>query len=37
MNIPIVLPIYTDGSKASDRVGCAAINISIKQRLPSNT
>ena len=31
-------PIYTDGSKDNDRVGCAAIinNISIKQRLPSN-
>ena len=31
-------PIYTDGSKGNDRVGCAAIisNISIKQRLPSN-
>ena len=30
-------PIYTDGSKDNDRVGCAAIinNISIKQRLPS--
>ena len=31
-------PIYTDGSKDNDRVGCAAIinNISTKQRLPSN-
>ena len=31
-------PIYTDGSKDNDRVGCAAIlnSISIKQRLPSN-
>ena len=31
-------PIYTDGSKDNDRVGCAAIinYISIKQRLPSN-
>ena len=31
-------PIYTDGWKDNDRVGCAAIinNISIKQRLPSN-
>ena len=31
-------PIYTDGSKDNDRVGCAAIinNISIIQRLPSN-
>ena len=31
-------PIYTDGSKDNDRVGCAAIinNISIRQRLPSN-
>ena len=31
-------PIYTDGSKDNDRVGCAAIinNFSIKQRLPSN-
>ena len=29
-------PIYTDGSKDNDRVGCAAIinNISMKQRLP---
>ena len=32
------VPVYTDGSKDNDRVGCAAIinNISIKQRLPSN-
>ena len=31
-------PIYTDGSKDNDRVGCSAIvnNINIKQRLPSN-
>ena len=30
-------PIYTDGSKDNDRVGCGAIlnNISIQQRLPS--
>ena len=30
-------PIYPDGSKDNDRVGCAAIinNISIEQRLPS--
>ena len=32
------VPIYADGPKDNDRVGCAAIinNISIKQRLPSN-
>ena len=32
-------PVYTDGSKDNDSVGCAAIinNISIKQRLPSNS
>ena len=31
-------PVYTDGSKDNDRVGCGAIinNLSIKQRLPSN-
>ena len=31
-------PIYTDGSKDNDRVGCGLIiyNLSIKQRLPSN-
>ena len=31
-------PIYTDGSKDNDRVGCGAIfnNISIQKRLPSN-
>ena len=31
-------PIYTDGSKDGDRVGCGTIinNISFKQRLPSN-
>ena len=31
-------PIYADGSKYNDRVGCGAIinNINIKQRLPSN-
>ena len=31
-------PIYTDGSKDNNRVGCSAIvnNINIKQRLPSN-
>ena len=31
-------PVYTDGSKDNDRVGCGAIinNFSIKQRLPSN-
>ena len=31
-------PIYTDGSKDNDRVGCSAIvnNINIKQRLASN-
>ena len=32
------IPIYTDGSKDNDRVGCGLIinNLSIKQRLPSN-
>ena len=32
------VPVYTDGSKDNDRVGCAAIinNISIKRRLPNN-
>ena len=32
------VPVYTDGSKDDDRVGCAAIinNISIKRRLPNN-
>ena len=31
-------PVYTDGSKDNDRVGCGAIinDLSIKQRLPSN-
>ena len=31
-------PIYTDGSKDNDRVGCGLVinNLSIKQRLPSN-
>ena len=31
-------PVYTDGSKDNERVGCGAIinNLSIKQRLPSN-
>ena len=32
------IPIYTDGSKDNDRVGCGLIinNLCIKQRLPSN-
>ena len=32
------IPIYTDGSKDNDNVGCGLIinNLSIKQRLPSN-
>ena len=32
------IPIYTDGSKDNDRVGCGLIinNLSIKQRLPNN-
>ena len=32
------VPVYTDGSKDNDRVGCAAIinNISIKRSLPNN-
>ena len=32
------IPIYTDGSKENDRVGCAAVinDITIKERLPSN-
>ena len=32
------IPIYTDGSKDNDRVGCGLIinTLSIKQRLPSN-
>ena len=32
------IPVYTDGSKDNDKVGCGAIinNLSIKQRLPSN-
>ena len=32
-------PIYTDGSKDNDRVGCGIIinNLSIKQKIPSNT
>ena len=31
-------PIYTDGSKDNDMVGCVLVinNLSIKQRLPSN-
>ena len=31
-------PIYTDGSKDNDRVGCGLVinNLPIKQRLPSN-
>ena len=32
------IPVYTDGSRDNDRVGCGTIinNLSIKQRLPSN-
>ena len=38
MKLRISTPIYTDGSKDNDRVGCGLIinNLAIKQRLPSN-